>query len=267
MARKLLHRQGVAVLLSAGAILVLWQVLAMAINAPLVLPLPRETLAALLQDIGRPLFWQHVGATACRSLAAFAISVALGSLLGAAAGVSRSFRNLLEFPLAIVKATPVVSFILVALFWLGSSLVPVFVAVLMSLPVMITSVETGITATDKDLIDCCRSYGFSTGKMIRHLYLPSCRSCFLSGALAAFGLSWKVVAAGEVLSLPNRSAGSLLQSAKVHLETEQVFAVTLVLVVLSFALESLLSFVLSRTGLVKARDGRAGPAAGWKAGR
>lgn len=251
MGRKLLHRRGAAVLLAAGALLAVWQGLAAAINSPLILPLPRETLAALVQDIGQPLFWQHVGATACRSLAAFAISVALGSLLGAAAGASKSFRNLLAFPLAVLKATPVVSFILVALFWLGSSLVPVFVAVLMSLPVMIASVETGIRSADRDLVACCRSYGFSAGRMVRHLYLPSCRPYFFSGAFAAFGLSWKVVAAGEVLSLPRRSAGTLLQSAKVHLETDQVFAITLVLVILSFALETLFSWALRRAGLAK----------------
>jgi len=125
--------------------------------------------------------------------------------------------------------------------------------VLMSLPVMISSVETGIKNTDKSLVSCCRSYRFSLGKMIRHLYLPSCKPYFFSGALAAFGLSWKVVAAGEVISLPQRSAGTLLQSAKVHLETAQVFSITLVLVVLSFLLENIFSLVLQKTGLLVKR--------------
>ena len=253
MGKKLLHSREVAVALAAVALLVLWQVLAVAIDSPLILPKPRETLDVLLKNIGEPLFWHHVGATACRSLAAFGISVLLGTLLGAASGASRSFHNLLEFPLAIIRATPVVSFILLALFWLGSSLVPVFVAVLMSLPVMISSVETGIINTDKSLVSCCRSYRFSLGKMIRHLYLPSCKPYFFSGALAAFGLSWKVVAAGEVISLPQRSAGTLLQSAKVHLETAQVFSITLVLVILSFLLENIFSLVLQKTGLLVKR--------------
>ena len=250
MGKKFLQRRDVAILLSIGTILVVWQILAMVINSPLILPLPKETLEALLQDIGKPLFWQHVGATACRSMVAFGISVVVGTLLGAAAGASDSVHNLLDFPLAMMRATPVVSFILLALFWFGSSLVPIFVAMVMSLPVMISAVETGIKNTNKDLIACCRVYGFSTGKMLRHLYFPSCKPYFFSGSLAAFGLSWKVVAAAEVISLPHRSAGTLLQNAKVHLETAQVFAITLVLVILSFVLESLLSVILHRRGLL-----------------
>ena len=206
MGKKFLQRRDVAILLSIGTILVVWQILAMVINSPLILPLPKETLKTLLQDIGKPLFWQHVGATACRSLVAFGISVVVGTLLGAAAGASDSVHNLLDFPLAMMRATPVVSFILLALFWFGSSLVPIFVAMVMSLPVMISAVETGIKNTNKDLIACCRVYGFSTGKMLRHLYFPSCKPYFFSGSLAVFGLSWKVVAAAEVISLPHRSS-------------------------------------------------------------
>ncbi len=260
MIDRLLRRRWLSLVLSAAVILALWQGLAVAIDSPLILPLPRQTLEALVENLGQPLFWQHVGATACRSLAAFVISVVAGSLLGAAAGVSRSFRNLLELPLAVIRATPVVSFILLALFWLGSSLVPVFVAVLMSLPVMIASVEAGILSRDQQLLDCCRSYSLSRRQLIRHLYLPSCKSYFFSGSLSAFGLSWKVVAAGEVLSLPRRAAGTLLQSAKVHLETAQVFAVTLVLVCLSFALEGVLSLALRKAGLLT--PGRSSPSEG-----
>lgn len=250
MGKKFLHRRNVANLLSVGIILGTWQLLAMAINSSLILPLPREALEVLIQDMGKPLFWQHVGATACRSLAAFGISVVVGALLGVAAGASEGIHNLLDFPLAMMRATPVVSFILLALFWFGSSLVPIFVAIVMSLPVMISAVEAGIKNTNKDLIACCRVYGFSTGKMLCHLYFPSCKPYFFSGSLAAFGLSWKVVAAAEVISLPHRSAGTLLQSAKVHLETAQVFAITLMLVILSFVLESIFSLVLHRRGLL-----------------
>lgn len=250
MSNKFLHRRYVATLLSVGIILVVWQILAMVIHSPLILPLPRETLEVLIQDMGKPLFWQHVGATACRSLVAFVISVVVGTLFGVASGASESIHNLLDFPLAMMRATPVVSFILLALFWFGSSLVPIFVAIVMSLPVMISAVEAGIKNTNKDLIACCRVYGFSTGKMLCHLYFPSCKPYFFSGSLAAFGLSWKVVAAAEVISLPHRSAGTLLQSAKVHLETAQVFAITLMLVILSFILESFFSLVLHRRGLL-----------------
>ena len=69
---------------------------------------------------------------------------------------------------------------------------------------------------------------------------------FLAGAESAFGLAWKVVAAGEVLSIPHYATGSLMQLAQVHLETCDVLAVTLALVLISWLLESALRKISSK---------------------
>ncbi|AEE17320.1 ABC-type transporter, integral membrane subunit [Treponema brennaborense DSM 12168] len=235
--------------ISFTVMLVLWQLAAAVVRSPLILPYPAETAAALCRNIRTPVFWQHIGATALRSVAAFAVSVTAGTVIGVCCGVSKTFRRLLEFPLAVIRSTPVVSFILLSIFWFGSSLVPVFVSVLMSLPVVIAAVSAGIGSADRKLLDCARVYGFSAARTARYVYLPSCTPYFWSGALSAFGLSWKVVAAGEVLSLPRRAAGTLLYNAKVHLETADVFAVTIVLIILCFTLETGFAALLRRRGL------------------
>lgn len=231
-------------LVSATVLLVVWHFAARVVSSPLILPSPVETMDVLFRDIASASFWRHIGATSARSIVAFLVSILCGVLLGVLSGVSDVFRRLLEFPLAIVRATPVVSFILLALFWFGSSIVPVFVSVLMSLPVVVSSVDAGIRGADFRLLAMARSYGLSRMRVIRHVYLPSCVPSFLSGCRSAFGLSWKVVAAGEVLSLPRHAAGTLLHGAKVHLETAEVFAVTLVLVAICFTLEHMFHFVV-----------------------
>ncbi|MBO5137443.1 MAG: ABC transporter permease subunit [Spirochaetaceae bacterium] len=223
--------------LSAILLLLIWYVAAKIVSSPLILPTPMETLVALKQSVVSIFFWQHILITSLRSILAFCISVLLGTVLGLLCGVSSFFRHLLEFPVAIIRATPVVSFVLLAIFWLGSSALPVFVAVLMTLPVMISSVQSGIENTNYNLLSAAKIYGFSKLQAIKYVYIPSCVPSFLGGALATFGQSWKVIAAGEVLSLPRYGAGTLLQSAKVHLETSQVFAITAVLVVICFVLE------------------------------
>lgn len=226
-------------ILSGLLVLAIWSLAAEIICAPLVLPSPKETFSALGNNIFLPTFWRHVGFTALRSIVAFLISVILGTLLGILCGISPFFSNLLAFPLAMIRTTPVVSFILLAIFWFGSSIVPVFVAILMSLPIMVSSVENGILNTDSKLLDCSKTYGFSKAKQIFYIYIPSCIPGFLSGSIAAFGLSWKVVVAGEVICLPRNGVGTLLQTAKVHVETSQVFAVTLVVILICFVLETI----------------------------
>jgi NitT/TauT family transport system permease protein len=44
-----------------------------------------------------------------------------------------------------------------------------------------------------------------------------------------------------VISLPKRAIGTSLQTAKVHIETADVFAISLLIIALSFVLELLLS--------------------------
>ena len=64
-------------------------------------------------------------------------------------------------------------------------------------------------------------------------------SYFMAGAITSLGLTWKVVIASEILSLPKNAVGSLLQSAKVHIETTDVFAITGIVVFFSYFCEKL----------------------------
>ncbi|MCI1209222.1 MAG: ABC transporter permease subunit [Treponema sp.] len=237
---------GTAVLLSAVLIVVIWEAGARVLHAPLILPAPSAVFQRFFELSRSSFFWKNVGFTAIRCFAAFGISLLAGTLLGIGCGMSASFNNFVAFPLAVLRSTPVVSFILLALFWFDSSVVPVFVAVLMTLPVMITAVASGFSAVDEKLLAMAKIYGLSFRQQFLYIKIPAVVPFFLSGAVSSFGLSWKVVAAGEVLSLPRYGAGTLLQKAQVHLETQEVVAVTFVIVLLSFVFEKLLSGLVSR---------------------
>ena len=69
---------------------------------------------------------------------------------------------------------------------------------------------------------------------------------FFSGGLSAFGLSWKVVVAAEILCLPKQAVGSALQTAKVHIETVDVFAITMSIILISFALETVAAVFIKK---------------------
>ena len=135
--------------------------------------------------------------------------------------------------------------ILVVMFWFKSNTVPVFVALLMTLPVMTNSVYHGFVSVDPKLKELAKVYNFSGIKAFFHISLPSAYQSIKLGIKTIFGLTWKVVVAGEVLSLPKYSIGTMLQNGNIHLETERVMAVTLLLVVLCFVLQKIVEFLLS----------------------
>ena len=65
--------------------------------------------------------------------------------------------------------------------------------------------------------------------------LPQLLPPFLNGCELALGLCWKAGAAAEVIGMPKGSIGERLQQAKVYLDTPDLFAWTLVIVVVSWA--------------------------------
>ncbi|MBO5898784.1 MAG: hypothetical protein J6R04_07220, partial [Clostridia bacterium] len=72
---------------------------------------------------------------------------------------------------------------------------------------------------------------------IRRIYLPAVLPYFLSACESSIGLAWKAGVAAEVLALPALSIGKQLYESKLYLETTDLFAWTLVVIVLSLLLE------------------------------
>lgn len=239
-------RHKVLVCISIALFFGVWHIAAVLMAAPLVLPEPSAVFLRIAELLPQKAFQQAVLSTLARAAKAFAISLCLSLFLGVLIGASENFASLLRFPLSVIKATPVVSIILVALFWFKSSAVPVFVSVLMTLPVLTETIAAGIKSTDRKLLAMSEAYCFSLKQKLLFVYVPSVLPYFFSGMLSSLGLTWKVVVAGEILSLPKNSVGMALQTAKVHLETADVFAWTVTVIALSYICELVFSCYIKK---------------------
>ena len=102
----------------AGAVvfwLAVWQCAAMAIGQEVFLVSPVQALRTLLELLPQAAFWRRVGFSSGRILLGFGLGAAAGTLLAAAAELSPLADTLLAPVLQLVKATPVASFIILAL--------------------------------------------------------------------------------------------------------------------------------------------------------
>ena len=210
----------------------------------LLLPYPTAVLAALVRLAGTSAFWGTVAATLGRILAGMVLGTALGGLLAALTFLSPWADRLLSPAIRVIRATPVVSFILLILLWMGRDRVPVVISALMVLPVVWGNLSRGLGETDPQLLELARAYRFSPFKTIKLIYLPSLRPYFLSAVTTSMGLAWKSGVAAEVLCLPRPSIGTQIYNAKLYLEVPDLFAWTVVVVALSLALEKLLRALL-----------------------
>jgi NitT/TauT family transport system permease protein len=129
---------------------------------------------------------------------------------------------------------------------LHSAVLPAVIALLIVLPVVWANVAEGIAAVNPQLLEMSHSFGFSIWKRLRLLYLPSVLPYFRSGTVTALGLACKSAVTAEVLCKPVRAIGTQLHSARIYMETAELFAWTVTVILLSLFLERGLAALLKR---------------------
>ena len=221
----------------------------------LLLPAPWTVLRRLGRLLCLASFWGTVGVTLLRILCGALAGTLLGVLIALLTSRFRAADALLSPLLTVVKATPVASFIILLLIWVGRDLLPAVIVLLMVLPVVWANVCAGIAAIDPLLREMTKVYGFSPLRSFRRLWLPTVLPHFLAACRSALGLAWKAGVAAEVLTVPLRSIGRNLYEAKLNLETTDLFAWTLTVILCSLLIEKLLAAGL---GLLAGRRGRKG---------
>ncbi len=210
----------------------------------LLLPYPATVLRALYILIQTPKFWMTVARSLLRILLGLTAGVVMGSILAVATCVSDWCDSFLAPAIRVIRATPVVSFILLILLWTGRDHVPIIIAALMVLPVVWENLTQGIRCTDSKLLEMARSYGFSPVKTAFLIYIPTIRPYFAAALTTSMGLAWKSGVAAEVLCLPKLAIGTQIYQSKLYLEVPELFAWTLVVVMLSILLEKILARLL-----------------------
>ncbi|WP_300413473.1 ABC transporter permease [uncultured Oscillibacter sp.] len=222
--------------------LLVWQGSGMALAAAvphggLLLASPVQAALRLLELLPSPAFWRAVGNSSVRIFGGFLLSCALAVPLAALAAGHPRLRDLLAPPVAVVKATPVASFIILALVWLDARSLSLFISALMVFPPVYLNVLEGLRQTDPKLLELARVYRIPFRRRVRGIYLPQVLPYFRSASSLALGLCWKAGAAAEVIGLPAGTIGERLYTAKVYLQTPDLFAWTAVILILAAVFE------------------------------
>lgn len=228
-----------------------WWGIAAAVGQELLVPSPLAVLAAFGRLVPTTDFWIAVALSLLRICVGFVAALPVGVLLAVLTVRFKTARALISPILQLVRAAPVASFIILALVWIDYDILPAVIAFLMVLPMIWVNTEEGIRRTDRNLLEMAHQYRVPSLRILTQLYIPSVKPFFLTACVNGLGFAWKSGVAAEVISRPDHAIGNHLFTAKIHLETPEVFAWTAVVVVLSILLERLLLHV---TASVKRKE-------------
>ena len=182
--------------------------------------------------------------TLARIFIGFFIGTILGFIIGILTHISSVIYSLLSPILKIIRAVPVVAIIILMYLFFSSATLPILIVCLMVLPIVWQSVNDGLNRTDIKLLEMASTFNLSRLKTLRKVKLPYILPSFVTTCVNALGLAWKSGVAAEVICLPNTSLGTLLWQGKGAVNYDEVYSITLTVVLLSIAIEILLKFLL-----------------------
>lgn len=217
----------------------IWQILSMQKILGLFVASPLQTAGRLLELLGTGRFYLSVLYTSGRILTGFLLGVVVGTILAVLTWRYEWIDILVQPVMRLIRTVPVASFIILALILLSSRCLTQLISFLMALPIICMNVKSGIGQTDGSLVEMARLFHVPRYRMIRHLYIPQVMPAFTTATSLALSFSWKSGIAAEVIGMPTGSIGERLQQAKVYLNTPDLFAWTLVIVLLSMVSDKL----------------------------
>lgn len=226
----------------------IWALISFRINSQLLFPAPKSVIQALGKLAKTAEFWTTTVYSLLRVVLGILASLFIGSGLAVLTEKSKIFKALFSPVLGVVKATPVASFIILALLWLDRNTLPLYITALIVIPIVWSNVSEGIRAVDAELVDVAKIYKFSVFKRITKLYVPSVAPFFMAACKSSLGMAWKAGISAEVLSTPKYAIGTELYFSKTYLETPTLFAWTAVIIILSVIIEKLFVLGLSVLG-------------------
>ena len=226
--------------------LFLWQLASDWLGHELLLVSPLRTVETLLQLCAEREFWYSIGNSLFHCMSAFLLALAVGGLLAFFGWRMPLLHEFLMPPLSAMKATPVASFMILVLLWASSQAVSMVCAFVMVMPIVYANIYQGFCNIDQKLLEVGQAFALERGQYLKLIYVPSLKPYLLSACTVGIGFCWKSGVAAEVIGLPNHTIGMHLYNAKVYLETPELFAWTLTVVLLSVGIEKLLLRVLRR---------------------
>lgn len=223
----------------------LWQLISMAVGQELLFPSPLNVAIRIGELACSLSFYRVIALSLLRIVAGIALGLVIGALGGILTAFSKLAKDFFAPALAIVKSTPVASFIFLVVLWISRDIAPLIIAAMMVTPIVWSNIEVGIGSTDKALLEMAKVYKMDRWAKIKHIYLPCVASYFFASVRSSIGMAWKAGIAAEILLVPVISIGAMISDSKTLLETVDLFAWTAVVIILSVVIEKLTVLLFS----------------------
>lgn len=234
----------------------IWYLLSTIIDNQLLFPNPLLVLKRVFVLFTLKDFWVTTIVSIIRVINGIIIGTIIALILAFLSYKVRIIHDIFYPLMTIMRSTPVASFIVLIVLFIGKSIIPTIITLIMVVPIIWANVYEGLKNINSELKEVCSAYKIPFKKRLKALYVPSVLPHFNSALISAIGLGWKAGIAAEILYPPIKSIGRAILNSRNFLETVDLYAWTAIVILISFLSEALVKLIIKITSQNKKLGGK-----------
>jgi len=213
--------------------LLVWQGIYLHINRPILVASPLATFTRISELVVTNAFWITVRGTTFRVIQGVLLAFSFGCILAVLTKRFLFLKILFEPILGIFRSVPSASIIILALVWLPTFQIPVFIVFLVITPLIWANIYEGLGSVDIKLLEMAKIFKWGLCKKARYIYMPHLAPFVASALSTAFGQGFRTAIGTEVIARPPNSMGRMIYDSRIYMQTVNLFAWTVAVLVIS----------------------------------
>lgn len=221
-------------IISIISMLLIWQVIACIVGNQQIVPSITDLIKTLISIPGNSDFLLSIAYTCLRMAAGLVSALVLAIIISYLMAKKEWIRIIMNPWIVTMRSVPVISFILLALIFLNSESIPLFISFLTMFPLLTENLYQGIKHIRPGYKTMGRVFHLSQTNYIAHIIYPQIQPYLFSGISSAAGFGWRAIIMGEVIAQCTNGIGGKMKEAQLFINTSELIAWTIIAIFLSW---------------------------------
>ena len=217
-------------ILGIVSIFIFWIILSIIVNNQFAMPKVDKAGMALKELLSSSKTYGIRGLTILKILLTILIAFVVSIILVGLSTLSRKFRAFVSPIITLLKTVPVVVVILLFLFLFSRNTTPIFVALLVIMPLMYEALLNGVSNIDEAIINETKMISKTNLFVLRKVYLPLTKPYIILAVLQSVGLGLKAMVMAELIAQTKNSIGREMSEYRSLLNMDYIFAWGLIMI-------------------------------------
>ena len=224
--------------------LILWWLLSITINQPLLLVSPIIVFNKIINIILSNSFITIIISSISKITIGLFSATLTGIIFAYISNKNKYIKPLISSLILTIKSIPVASIIILILIWVSSANISIIISYMMVLPIIYQNILIAFDNLDNKLIEMANIFNINKYIKYRYIYISQLLPYFTSATITSIGFSFKAGIAAEIIGLPTNSIGTSLYESKIFFDIPSLFAWTIIIIILSYLYETFFKLLI-----------------------